>query len=86
MNSVEILGYTAGFMIVISYIPQIVKLYRKKNSEDVSVYTYISFLIAQILFLIYGFIKVDLPIIMVNIFSSVLCIINIMLIYIYRHV
>lgn len=86
ISSVDILGYVAGAIIVISYIPQIVTLYRQKNSEDVSVYTYFSFLTAQILFLAYGVIKVDLPIIMVNSFSSVLCVVNIMLIYMYRQV
>lgn len=86
ISSVDILGYIAGAIIVVSYIPQIITLYRQKNSKDVSVYTYFSFLTAQMLFIFYAIIKKDLPILMVNLFSSVLCIINIIMIYMYKPV
>lgn len=86
MESIDILGYIAGAIIVVSYIPQIVTLYKQKNSEDVSVYTYFSFLTAQILFIFYAIVKKDLPILMVNVLSSLLCIVNIILIKMYKNV
>lgn len=86
VSSIDILGYIAGAIIVVSYIPQIITLYKQKNSKDVSVYTYYSFLLAQTLFIFYAIIKNDLPILMVNVFSSLLCIVNIMMIYMYKPV
>lgn len=86
MESIDILGYIAGAIIVVSYIPQIVTLYQQKNSEDVSVFTYFSFLTAQTLFIFYAIIKKDLPILMVNVLSSLLCVVNIILINMYRQI
>lgn len=86
MQGIDILGYIAGAIIVVSYIPQIITLYKQKNSQDVSVYTYFSFLTAQTLFIFYAIVKKDLPILMVNVLSSLLCIVNIILIKMYRPV
>lgn len=36
MNSVELLGYFAGFLLLICDIPQLYKIHRTKSAKDIS--------------------------------------------------
>ena len=41
MEIYDIIGYSAMILIIISYIPQIVKIHITKKTEDISLGTYI---------------------------------------------
>lgn len=69
---VEVIGYIASFLIVTCYIPQIVKIYKNKNADGVSVYMYSILFTGQVLYVIYGILKNDIPIIFVNTVGSLL--------------
>lgn len=77
MDYKNIIGIIAGVLIVIGYLPQLVKIVVHKSAHDVSVTMYVLFLIAQMLWCIYGFLVVDHIVIWTNIAS---CIISIFII------
>ena len=63
---VEIIGYLGGFFITISFIPQLIKSYRTKSVEDISVWMIITTLIGTVFWLTYGFLTNTLPILVAN--------------------
>lgn len=69
---VDIIGYVAGFFIMTSFIPQVIKCYKTKSVKDLSLGMIIAVLIGTIMWIIYGFLVNGLPIIVTNIvFGSV---------------
>ena len=62
----DIIGYVAGFFIVVSIIPQIIKSYKTKSVKDISLLMPVSIIIGTVLWLIYGFMANSMPIILLN--------------------
>ncbi len=66
MNSAEIIGYLATFSLVITLIPQITHTLKTKKVDDIS-YIFITFqVITCILFLTYGIMIYQNPLIVAN--------------------
>jgi uncharacterized protein with PQ loop repeat len=70
----EIIGFLGAGLIIISAIPQLFTILLNKSSKDVSLYTYMILLCAQILWSVYGFLKNDLQIISCNLASAIVTI------------
>ncbi|PKL91471.1 MAG: hypothetical protein CVV21_07755 [Candidatus Goldiibacteriota bacterium HGW-Goldbacteria-1] len=68
---IKVLGLIAGFFTSIGFIPQIVKGIRTKKMKDVALWQYILTFIGITLWLIYGVIIKDTPLIAANAFSLV---------------
>ncbi len=51
---------------MISFIPQAVKIYRSKSARDISLLTFLGFTLGITLWLIYGIVIRELPIIFAN--------------------
>lgn len=66
MPVAEIIGYIAGLVIVTSWIPQVVKTYKTKSVNDLSIIMLALILSGTALWIIYGFLVKDMPIIAVN--------------------
>lgn len=80
----NILGIVAGILTSVSMIPQLVKVLKQKNAEDLS-WTMILVLISGLsLWVWYGFIKDELPIILSNAFAVVVNIILLICCMIYK--
>ena len=62
----EILGYVAGALLIISMVPQIVKSWKTKSTNDISLWRYIIYIVGVILWLGYGIILREGPIILIN--------------------
>lgn len=75
----DIVGFIAGVLIVVSCLPQIVKIFQTKSVKDVSIYMYILLLIAQSLWACYGFLSNDIHIIITNVVSGSLSLVVIVL-------
>lgn len=60
------LGYAAGFLTTIAFIPQAVKIWKQKSADDVSLPTFIAFTIGVALWLTYGFVVKEPPMILWN--------------------
>jgi MtN3 and saliva related transmembrane protein len=71
-NMTEIVGITAGICTSISLLPQLVKLRKHKKAEDISLF-YLSILFVGLsLWVWYGVLREDLPIMVTNGFSLVI--------------
>ncbi len=68
-NSVLIIGIAAGVLTAVSMLPQVFKTIKTKNAENVSPVMLIILISGVSLWVFYGFMKNDLPIIITNIFS-----------------
>ncbi len=70
----EILSYLAlmaGIAMSLASLPQAYKIYKNKNSKNVSILTYAIFLIGSVIWLIYGINIKNFPIIITYGFGSV---------------
>lgn len=76
---IEILGIVAGILTSVSLIPQVVKVYREKKSEQISVPFILILMSGQVLWISYGIAKKDIPVIATNIFSMIVSIVTLIL-------
>lgn len=72
MSGIEIMGIIAGGLTTTSLVPQVVKTYKSRSAEDLSLRMFSLFSLGVLLWLIYGFINQDLPIILANAFTLLL--------------
>ncbi|WP_152269024.1 SemiSWEET transporter [Agriterribacter humi] len=63
------IGIAAGICTAISMIPQLIKILKEKKSEQVSVPMILILLSGLALWVWYGFVKKDFPVIITNCFS-----------------
>jgi MtN3 and saliva related transmembrane protein len=61
-----IIGMTAGTICTISFIPQILQIIRTKHTKDISLTMYSVFSLGVFLWLIYGILAHQLPVIIAN--------------------
>lgn len=54
MISSELLGYTAGSLIVLSLIPQVMKSWKTKSTKDISFLRYAAYILGLILMVVYA--------------------------------
>ncbi len=69
MDSTQIIGIAAGIFTATSLLPQVIKTLREKKAEDVSLLMLLVLQAGLILWIIYGFKREDMPIIITNCFS-----------------
>lgn len=67
----EIIGIGAGTLTAISLIPQTVKLIKEKKAKDISLFYLVILLAGLAMWIWYGWVKNDLPILVTNIFSMI---------------
>ena len=65
----QVVGIVAGILTSVSLIPQLIKIIRKKKAGDVALFMLIILLCGQLLWIVYGVMKKDIPIIATNAFS-----------------
>ncbi|MDD2320542.1 MAG: SemiSWEET transporter [Geobacteraceae bacterium] len=68
MNPVQ-LGLIAGILTSCAVLPQIVKSYRSRHVRDISLWQPVMLVVGMGLWLLYGILIDDLPLIVTNIFS-----------------
>lgn len=64
-----IIGYTAGLLTTIAFIPQMLRVILTKKTDDISRNMYLIFISGVLFWLTYGFLRKELPIIIPNIFT-----------------
>lgn len=65
----QVIGIVAGICTATSLLPQVIKTFKEKKAEDVSILMLVVLWIGQILWIVYGIQKKDVPIIATNAFS-----------------
>ncbi|MCH7951413.1 SemiSWEET transporter [Patescibacteria group bacterium] len=66
MNAVDILGYVAGILVVISLLPQTIKSWKTKSTKDLSLKRYIIYITGLILWITYAIIIKNGPVAVMN--------------------
>jgi MtN3 and saliva related transmembrane protein len=64
--STFILGLVAASLTTLAYVPQVVKTWKSKSSKDLSLKMLLTFCVGVTLWLIYGVMKKDAPIMVAN--------------------
>lgn len=68
----KIVGIAAGIFTGVSLLPQLIKIVKEKESQDISVIMLVCLLIGLTLWVVYGYLKTDWPIIITNAFSIII--------------
>ncbi len=66
MDEVSIYGYMGAACTTISFIPQIIKIIKEKEARDISLGMYLIFTFGIMMWLIYGILLNQYPIIIAN--------------------
>ena len=73
MNYALYFGLVAGICTTISFLPQVLKIWRTKSVNDISLLMFLIFTFGVVNWLIYGLIIKDKPIILANTVTLILC-------------
>jgi MtN3 and saliva related transmembrane protein len=68
----EIIGLIAGVFTASSLMPQLIKIIKEKKAEDLSLAMLITLMTGVCLWIYYGILRDDLPILLTNSFSLLL--------------
>lgn len=66
MEMTDLVGFAAGFLTTIAFIPQVLKIWRSKSADDVSLATFLAFTVGVALWLAFGILQKEPPIILWN--------------------
>jgi MtN3 and saliva related transmembrane protein len=66
MAYIDILGYAAGILVVLSLLPQVIKSWKTKSTGDISLARYIIYVIGLILWIVYAVIVQNGPVAVMN--------------------
>ncbi len=74
MNLMTLIGLAAGFCTTAAFLPQVIKTWKSKSAKDLSLGMYSIFCTGVLLWLIYGIMISDLPIILANAITLILAV------------
>ena len=66
LSPITLIGLLAGTLTTISFVPQVLKTWKTKSAGDLSLGMYSIFCLGSMLWLIYGLIISDIPVIAAN--------------------
>lgn len=72
VDPVETLGIVAASFTTIAFLPQVVRILRTRDTRSISLWTYLLFCTGVALWLAYGLLRADLPIILANVVTLAL--------------
>jgi MtN3 and saliva related transmembrane protein len=75
MDSIVIVGYIAGALTTLSFIPQVVRAWRLRETRDLSLAMLILFALGVLLWTLYGIWTGSMPIIAANVITFILVIV-----------
>jgi MtN3 and saliva related transmembrane protein len=75
MNTTTMLGFLAGFLTTISFLPQVVKTWKSQSASDLSLGMFSVFSVGVICWLVYGLLLQEMPMILWNAVTLVLVLI-----------
>lgn len=65
----NITGIIAGIFTSVSLLPQLIKIIKEKQVEDLSIGMFVTLMVGLSLWVVYGIMRNDMPIIITNSFS-----------------
>ena len=79
MNTIEIFGSIGATCTTLSFIPQVLQIWKTRSAKDVSLPMYVMFIIGVACWLVYGLMLNAWPIIIANIITFTLTLAVIMM-------
>ena len=72
MTLITTLGLLAALLTTVAFLPQVIKTWKTKKTRDISFIMYVILITGVFLWLVYGFLIKDLPLILANLVTLVL--------------
>lgn len=72
MNSIQLLGLAAGSLTTAAFLPQVIKTWKSRSAKDLSLGMFSLFCLGVALWLTYGLIVKDIPVIAANLLTLML--------------
>ncbi|KKI99588.1 SemiSWEET transporter [Prochlorothrix hollandica] len=72
MDPITLLGLVAGGCTTIAFVPQLLKIWRSKSAKDISLGMFLIFCLGVFLWLLYGLLTQDIPVIVANFITLIL--------------
>ena len=70
--AVKIVGFAAATCTTLAYAPQFIKVWRTRSTEDISLGMFLVMVLGLVLWLLYGFLSRDTPLVAANAITIVL--------------
>jgi MtN3 and saliva related transmembrane protein len=72
MDNIKLLGLLAGMLTTAAFLPQVIKTWKSRSAKDLSLGMFSMFCLGVALWLIYGWIVQDVPVIAANLVTLML--------------
>ena len=72
MISIKLIGLIAGACTTIAFLPQVIKTWKSRSAKDLSLGMFTIFCLGVVLWLIYGILIQDIPVIAANMLTLIL--------------
>jgi MtN3 and saliva related transmembrane protein len=72
MNTVQLLGLVAGTLTTAAFLPQVLKTWKTRSAKDLSLGMFSLFCLGVALWLVYGIMVKDIPVIAANLITLML--------------
>ena len=66
MTGVDILGYSAGFITSLTFLPQVIKTWKVKSAKDISLMMFVIAAVNEVMWIVYGALLNNWVIILTN--------------------
>ena len=66
IESTALVGYLAGLLTTLAFVPQVLHIWRTRSARDISLHTFSVFTVGIFLWLVYGILKSEWPIVIAN--------------------
>lgn len=66
LDLAHVIGLSAGFLTTVSFLPQVMQVWRTRSTHDISLGMYLIFVTGVALWLCYGIVTYDIPVIIAN--------------------
>jgi MtN3 and saliva related transmembrane protein len=66
MKTIQILGLVAGFCTTIAFLPQVIMTWKSRSAKGLSLSMFSVFCVGVLLWLVYGIVQRDVPVIAAN--------------------
>jgi MtN3 and saliva related transmembrane protein len=72
MNIIDFLGLAAGSLTTTAFLPQVIKTWKSRSAKDLSLGMFSLFCLGVLLWLVYGLVVRDIPVIAANLLTLML--------------
>lgn len=72
IDPIDVLGFTAGFFTTGANLPQVIKTYKLKNADAISLKFVVALIAGLVLWVVYGVLTTSWPIIVTNVAALLL--------------